>query len=103
MYKRYSRPEIFQVITANAALKMVHKMVAMINAREDGSTDIQVKFGKTYVAYGPDEQKINEKKINKSGKLTLLFQCDMFIPACQLVKIAENDEGFAASTKRKYL
>jgi hypothetical protein len=71
MYKRYRIPEIFQVITPTAAVKMKHRTVTMINVREDESTDIQVKLGKASVVYGPDEQNIDEKKIKKLGKLTI--------------------------------
>lgn len=71
MYKRYRIPEIFQVITPTAGVKMKHRTVAMINVREDESTDIQIKRGKAYVVYGPDEQNIDEKKIKKLGKLTI--------------------------------
>jgi len=38
MYKRYVRREVFQIITPNAAVKMNHKAVALINAKEDGRT-----------------------------------------------------------------
>ncbi len=71
MYKRYRIPEIFQVITPTAAVKMKNRTVTMINVREDESTDIQVKLGRAYVVYGPDEQNIDEKKIKKLGKLTI--------------------------------
>ncbi len=71
MYKRYNYPEIFQVMTPTAAVKIKHRTVAMINAREDESTDIQVKLGKAYVVYGPDERNIDDKKIRKLEKLTI--------------------------------
>jgi len=71
MYKRYNYPEIFQVITPNAAVKINHKTVAMISARKDGSTDIQVKLGKAYVVYGPDEISIEEKRMKKLARLTI--------------------------------
>jgi hypothetical protein len=71
MYRRYRIPEIFQVITPTVAVKMKHRTVALINVREDESTDIQVKLGKASVVYGPDEQNIDEKKIKKLGKLTI--------------------------------
>ncbi len=71
MYKRYRIPEIFQVITPTAAVKINHRTVAMINVREDESTDIQVKLGKASVVYGPDEKNVHEKKIKKLGKLTI--------------------------------
>jgi len=71
MYKRYSYPEIFQVMTPTAGVKIKHGTVAMINAREDESTDVQVKLGKAYVVYGPDEKNIDEKKVKKLKKLTI--------------------------------
>lgn len=71
MYKKYKYPEIFQVITPNVAVKINHKTVAMINTREDGSTDIQVKLGKACVVYGPDEKSIEEKRIKKLARLTI--------------------------------
>jgi hypothetical protein len=71
MYKRFRIPEIFQVITPTAAVKMKNRTVAMINVRKDESTDIQVKLGKASVVYGPDEKNIDEKKIKKLGKLTI--------------------------------
>ena len=49
MYKRYRIPEIFQVITPTAGVKMKHGTVAMINVREDESTDIQIRRGRAYV------------------------------------------------------
>ena len=71
MYKRYGYPEIFQVMTPTAGVKIKHRTVAMINAREDESTDVQVMLGKAYVVYGPDEQNIDEKKVKKLEKLTI--------------------------------
>jgi len=71
MYKRYNYPEIFQVMTPSAAVKIKHRTVAMINAREDGSTDIQVRLGKAYVVYGPDEKNIDRMKVAKLEKLTI--------------------------------
>ena len=65
MYRRFRIPEIFQVITPTAAVKMKHRTVAMIDIRADESTDIQVKLGKASVVYGPDEQNIDEKKIKE--------------------------------------
>jgi hypothetical protein len=70
-YKRYNRPEIFQVVTPNAAIKLKHKTVAMVNAREDGKTDIHMRFGEIYVLYGPDENNLEGRTIKKSGELTI--------------------------------
>jgi hypothetical protein len=71
MYKKYSYPEIFQVMTPTAGVKIKHGTVAIINAREDESTDVRVRLGKAYVIYGPDEQNIDEKKVKKLEKLTI--------------------------------
>jgi virulence-associated protein VagC len=70
-YKRYSRPEIFQIVTPNAAIKLKHKTVAMVKAREDGKTDIHMRFGEIYVLYGPDENSLEGRTIKKSGELTI--------------------------------
>lgn len=71
MYKRYSYREIFQVVTPNAAVKMKHGAVTMINAGEDGSTGVQVKRGKVHVAYGPDMENLDKIIIKKSDMLTI--------------------------------
>lgn len=72
MYKRYNRPEVFQVITPNAAVKMNHSTVALIKAGEDDSTEVQIKKGKAYVLCGPDEENTEKMKLKKSQKLTVL-------------------------------
>ncbi|UCC39187.1 MAG: FecR domain-containing protein [Candidatus Aminicenantes bacterium] len=71
MYKQYDKREVFQVITPNAAVKMKHKSVAFINAKEDASTDIHVKEGKADILYGPKESLMVEKEVKKSQKLTV--------------------------------
>ncbi len=71
MYKRYNYPEIFQVITSHASAKLNHRTVAMIAAREDGRTDIQVKKGKALVLYGPDEDHLRREVVKNSRRLTV--------------------------------
>jgi len=71
IYKRYSYPEIFQVITPNASVKLNHNTVAMIAARDDGSSDIQVKLGKAFVLYGPDGDNLKQEILKKSESLTI--------------------------------
>ncbi len=71
MYKRYSYPEIFQVITPNASVKLNHKAVAMIAARDDGSSDIQVRLGKAFVLYGPNADNLKQEVLRKSERLTI--------------------------------
>jgi hypothetical protein len=72
MYKRYSRGEIFQVITPNAAVKLNNSCVVFINARKDGSTDVQAKEGKVHVLYGTDKDNLDKTKVKKSQVLTVL-------------------------------
>ncbi len=71
MYKRYSYPEIFQVITPNASVKLNHNTVAMIAARDDGSSDIQVRLGKAFVLYGPDSDNLKQEVLKKSERMTI--------------------------------
>lgn len=71
MYKRYSYPEIFQVITPNASVKLNHKAVATIAARDDGSSEIQVRLGKAFVLYGPDGDNLKQEVLKKSERLTI--------------------------------
>ena len=71
MYKRYSYPEIFQVITPNASVKLNHKTVAMIAVRDDGSSDIQIRLGKAFVLFGPDENTLKEEILKKSERVTI--------------------------------
>ncbi len=71
MYKKYDRREVFQIITPNAAVMMKHNAVAFINAKEDASTDIQMKEGKGYILYGPEGYLMAEEEVKKSQKLTV--------------------------------
>lgn len=71
MYKRYSVPEIFQMVTANASVKMNHKTVALIRAGEEGSTAVHVKLGKADVLYGPDELRLQDVRLGKSESVTV--------------------------------
>jgi len=72
MYKEYDSQELFQVLTANAAVKMKHNTVAMIKSTEDGSTDIQVRYGGASVMFGPDARTAREKNVKKLQRLVIL-------------------------------
>lgn len=71
MYKRYNRGEVFQIITPNTAIKLNHNAVGIINAKDDGSTSVQIKEGKGYVMYGPDEKHLEKQKLKKHQTLTV--------------------------------
>ncbi len=72
MYKEYASSEMFQVLTSRVAVKLRHDSVAEIGAKDDGSTDIQVEFGKATVLYGPDPAKPARMTVAKNEQLTVL-------------------------------
>ena len=69
MYREYDRREIFQVLTPNAAVKMRHNSVALITAAEDGSTETQVKYGKTQMRFGASERLLDDQAVRKGERL----------------------------------
>jgi len=70
MYKRYNRPEIFQVITDQAAFKLEHNSVTTIKAGPELPSDVWVDQGKVYILYGPDED-IDDHKLKKSQQMRI--------------------------------
>jgi hypothetical protein len=81
MYKRYKRGEVFQIITPNTAVKLNPHTVGFINIKDDGSTDVQIKEGKGYVMYGPDESNLKEQKLKKNRTLTVTAQNTIVLDA----------------------
>jgi hypothetical protein len=69
MYKRYNRPEIFQLITSNAAFKLDHNSVCSIASGADRPSDVWVDQGKVRILYGPDPDKIETHKLKKSQQM----------------------------------
>jgi hypothetical protein len=69
MYREYDRREIFQVLTPNAAVKMKHNSVVLITAAADGSTETQVKFGKTQMRFGASERLLDDQAVRKGERL----------------------------------
>jgi len=69
MYKRYNRPEIFQVVTDNAAFKLDHNSVCSIAAGADRPSDVWVDQGKVQILYGPEHDKIERHKLKKSQQM----------------------------------
>ncbi len=72
MYKEYNSKEMFQVLTANAAVKLKHNTVTTIGFKEDGSTDVQVEYGKVTVLFGSDPSNLQDKAIYKNERFTVL-------------------------------
>jgi len=70
MYKRYNRPEIFQVITANAAFKLDHNSVSTIKAGPDLPSDVWVDQGKVHILYGLAEN-IDDHKLKKPQQMRI--------------------------------
>jgi hypothetical protein len=69
MYKEYDFRELFQVMTAAAAIKFGQNTVAQVKAAADGATELQVKRGKATVLYGPSEAQAKEKGVGKLERL----------------------------------
>jgi len=69
MYREYDRREIFQVLTPNAAVKMKHNSVVIITAAEDGSTETQVKYGKSQMRFGASERLLDDQAVRKGERL----------------------------------
>jgi hypothetical protein len=65
MYKQYSSKEIFQVVLPQAAVKLRHNTVAMIGINGDMDADIQVKYGKADVLFGPSADALEKRIVGK--------------------------------------
>jgi hypothetical protein len=72
MYKEYDRHEMFQVLTANAAVKLRHNAVATIAFAPDGATETQVEYGRGQVLFGPAENKLKDRAVKKGERLIVL-------------------------------
>jgi hypothetical protein len=72
MYKEYDSREMFQLLTSVAALKMSHKTVATVRAASDGSTDVQVKYGKLSALLGRDERSLQKQSLKAQERLIVL-------------------------------
>jgi hypothetical protein len=72
MYKEYSRTELFQVLTPNAAVRMKHNSVAFVTAAGDGTTEAQVKYGRARVLFGPNERSLRDVTVKKGQRLIVL-------------------------------
>jgi hypothetical protein len=71
-YREYSRKEMFQVLTSNAAVRMKHNTVAMVAVGADGATETQVKYGRSRVLFGPDERSLDDRTVAKGQRLVVL-------------------------------
>jgi hypothetical protein len=72
MYKEYDRREMFQILTANAAVKLHHNAVAFVTAAADGATETQVKYGRAQVLFGPAEKQLDDQTVKKGERLIVL-------------------------------
>jgi hypothetical protein len=72
MFKEYDEREIFQVLTSNAAVKLKHGAVAVIEAAGDGPTEVRVKTGKASVLYGAEAERARARTVKKLGRLVVL-------------------------------
>ncbi|MFO7734546.1 MAG: FecR domain-containing protein, partial [Candidatus Aminicenantes bacterium] len=68
MYKEYNRRETFQILTANAAVKMRHNSVSLISSAADESTEVQVALGRARVLFGEDTARLREQDVRKQER-----------------------------------
>ena len=71
MYKEYDSGELFQILTPNAAIKLRHNSVATIATVPDGSSDIQVAYGKATAMFGPDENRLFQAVAGRNERLVI--------------------------------
>ncbi len=71
-YREFDRKEMFQVLTANAAVRMKHNTVAMVAVPADGATETQVKYGRAFVRFGPDDRSLDDRTVLKGQRLVVL-------------------------------
>lgn len=69
MYTAYNSWEVFQLLTANAALKMKNKTVLMTRVTDNGETWLTVKEGKASLLYGPSSQELKTLAARKGTSL----------------------------------
>lgn len=58
MYTAYNSWEVFQLLTANTALKMKNKTVLMARVTDGGETWLTVKEGRVSLLYGPSSKEL---------------------------------------------
>ena len=90
MYKQYNSKEMFQVITANAAVKLNHNAVATVGWGPGQGTDVQVAYGRADVLYGPNKEDLAEKAVHKNEKMIVAPDHAAFLAA------ADAPSDFAA-------
>jgi hypothetical protein len=73
MYKEYNEKEVFQVVTANSAVKLKHNSVASIGFKNDGGTEVRVDHGQASVLFGPDIGHLRREDIGKNERITILI------------------------------
>lgn len=69
MYTAYNSWEVFQLLTANTALKMKNKTVLVVRATETGDTWLTVKEGKASLLYGPSFKELKKLTATKGTSL----------------------------------
>lgn len=72
MFKEYDDRETFQILTANAAVRLKHNSVAVVAVSEDGPTEVRVKAGKAAVLFGAEAAHALTKTVKKLGRLVVL-------------------------------
>ena len=70
-YQGYGRSEMFQVLTANAAVKVDRSAVVEIAAASGGETRFAVESGRAAVLFGPSEGKVHRRSLKIGASLSI--------------------------------
>jgi hypothetical protein len=71
MFKEYNSREVFQFVMPLAAVHLRHNTVAMLGLGADRASDVQVRYGKATVLYGPDAKALKEQAVYKGERITI--------------------------------
>uniref|UniRef100_UPI00404B508E DUF6600 domain-containing protein n=1 Tax=Candidatus Saccharicenans sp. TaxID=2819258 RepID=UPI00404B508E len=71
MYTAYNSWEVFQLLTANTALKMKNKTVLVARVTEEGETWLTVKVGKASLLYGRSSAELKSLAAKKGTSLII--------------------------------
>jgi hypothetical protein len=71
LYRDYDTREVFQILTANAAVKLSRAAVVDIQTHEDGRTVIELQRGQGSLMYGASAETTQTRKLKSGERVTV--------------------------------
>jgi hypothetical protein len=71
LYRDYDSRELFQILTANAAVKLSRAAVVDVQTTDDGETVIELQRGEASLMFGASAEKTQTRKLKPGERLTL--------------------------------